>query len=114
MLVVLGETVGPSAGLSYLGTQLRMRVRSPPAVGLILWESPASSAPSTSLESEAAQGAAACPSWPALSPQALVAVSCGPPQLGRKPDLSRDPWWITFQETAALCYKSSRLKTWEA
>ena len=38
------------------------------AVGLILWESAAFSAPSTSLESEAAQVAAACPSWPAPRP----------------------------------------------
>lgn len=110
VLAVLGEPVGPPAGLPCLGTQLGTRVRAPRAVGLILRESAALSAPSTSLESEAAQVAAACPSWPALSPQARVAT-CGPPQLGRETDLSRAPWWIAFQEPVALCRKNwSRLE----
>ena len=68
MLVGLGEPVDPRAGLPCLRTQLRIYVCAPRAVGLILWESAAFSAPGTSLESEAAQVAAACPSSPAPRP----------------------------------------------
>lgn len=97
-----GRLWAPPAGLPCLGTQLRMRVRSPRAVGLTLWESAAFSARSTSLKPEAAQGAAAS-LVASTQPPALVATPCGPPQLGRETDLSRDPRWITFQETASLC-----------
>ena len=49
-----------------------MRVRSPRAVGLILWESAAFSAPSTSLESEAARGPLPVPRGQHSAPRPLL------------------------------------------
>lgn len=112
VLAALGEPVGLPAGLPCLGTQLGTRMRAPRAVGLTLRESAALSAPSTSLESEAAQVAAACPSWPALSPQARVAT-CGPPQLGCETDLSRAPWCFSGN-SGSLPQELEQVGAWEA